>query len=180
MHGEICKFAFLKEKVKIYSSFILDFVAWFCAKKLLSQNQSHRPVIMFLKISKNRFFVLLQVHQTSKIVKTNMICTSKQGNQKTTTCLDVRVSAGNTLLILHICTIFILLFFKAVFTVTFLCPRIYGVLAQILFLVLPEIPRTLEAAKYLWTDAYAAFTRLEQFQWWNVHSNSQIWQYQWN
>lgn len=94
-----------------------------------------------------------------------MICTSKQGNQKPTTCLDVPAFAGNTLLILHICTIYILFFLKAVFTVAVLCPRIYGDLAQILFLVLPEIPRFLEAAKYLWTDAHAAFTRLEQFQW---------------
>lgn len=82
-----------------------------CAKKLLSQNQSHRTVIsMLLKISRNRFFVLLQVHQTSKIVKTNMICTSKQGNQKPTTCLDVPASAGYTLVILHICTIYIYIY----------------------------------------------------------------------
>lgn len=60
---------------------------------------------------------------------------------------------------------YILFFLKAVFTVAVLCPRILGDLAQILFLVLLEIPRTLEAAKYLWTDANAAFTRLERFQW---------------
>lgn len=84
-----------------------------------------------------------------------MICTSKQGNQKSTTCLDSSSRMQHSSYLTYI-----LFFFKAVFTVAFLCPRIYGVLAQILFLVLPEIPRTLEAAKYLWTDAHAAFTRL--------------------